>query len=171
MSDTTTSPEVTSVNLKEIDWKSLPVQVDATSQEEYKESNGLRLYKDRFEKLPGSEVWIPQFESLDALASHYNHKQILSLVNAALNSQTRIKAKNRIPEFKDTAAADAYKAEVKANGKTLYTESDALNFVPGERELSFAGMMNLAKKLKAEGKISEARALLVRAMELAEAEA
>lgn len=158
------------IDYKNADWANAPIQTDAVSEEQFKQIGGVKLVLGEFDNIPGAKFYVLQFADIDAITSVYGPDTVLKLVNAALNSNLRVKARNKLPEFADEDTRKAWLEKVKANGELVLSELDAINFVPGDRELTAAGYQRLARQAKAAGKIEEARMYLRKAMQANERE-
>lgn len=158
------------MDYKTIDWNLVSEQTDDVSGEVYKEQEGLRLIKGGFDNAPGATFWVPEIRSIEAMTALYTQETVLSLINTALNSGLRIKARGKLPKYEDAAEqAKAYE-KIKTEGLVILNEADAVNYVPGERELSAQGYMRLANKEVAKGNKAAALALMQKAMAATERE-
>jgi len=147
--------------------------VDETSGEKYIQlEDGLRIYRAGFTgAMKGLEYHYPQFststsdeateeeknkEAAAALAGaikKYGADKILYLFNTALGNNVATKIRNsRIPLVKDD---DEENKRIIANLVTKdplrFSVEDAVNFQPGEREISYAGWLNKAKEAGKKG--------------------
>lgn len=157
------------------------------TNEKYVQGEGcLRLYLTDFSgELKGISYHRPQFvnpvddsasdeekekgatEAVTQLIAKYGNLAVLNGFNSYLSNNVRAKVVNsKIPKFEDEAARVAAIAAIAQNSPVVFTVEDAINFKPGERELSLSGIMKQIVACNKNGQFEEARKWMMKAMEL-----
>jgi hypothetical protein len=118
----------------------------------------------------GFKFFIVQFKRVaDALAK-YSEDVVLRLINSKLAASMRVDAGSQLPKYEKPEQQKVEWAKIKLTNPLLITEADAESYIPGERELSYDGYINSAKRAAKDGDKAEAMRLLKKAQELLEAE-
>lgn len=108
----------------------------------------------------GFQFHLKQYTSVDVAEKELGPGKILDLINRQVATQMRTKATNRLPKFEeddDNEKTRAAYSEKREKGDTiLITEQEAVNFIPGDRDLSAGTLGKRLQELKKE--IMELRA-------------
>ena len=173
------------------DTNTVEYKTNPTTTEKYVQKDGtFRVYLIEFGgQFDGLHYHAPQFEpdvsdtatdeekntaassALNDAVAKYGAWKVNYLFNNALLGNVRTKVLNsRIPKYEDKAANEAAIKKMVAETPEVFTLEDAENFMPGEREISYAGYMNLAKKARAEKRFDDMKNFMLKAMEIAERE-
>lgn len=110
-------------------------------------------------KKGGFSFHIKTYESLSAAVEDITEDRVLDLINTAASAQQRSRAANSLPTFVGEDAAERREAawtKLLEEGKNeLITEAEALNWVPGVREVSLTTAVS--RYLKAMKALREAK--------------
>ena len=107
------------------------------------------------------------FNALQQAGSRYGNEKVLDLFNVALAQNVRTKVLNsRVPSFKDEKATKDAVANLVKTNPCIFSVEDAIAFVPGVREISYNGYLNLSKLANKEGNSDKAEEYLMKAVEV-----
>lgn len=119
----------------------------------------------------GFKFFIIQFKTVAAVLAKYSEDVVLKLINSRIASAMRVDAGNKLPKYPGDESKEKVEwAKLKLTQPVLTSESEAEGYIPGERELSYEGYINAAKRAMRDGDKAEARRLLQKAQEILDAE-
>jgi len=133
---------------------------------EYYELPGSVLVKSEFpKKFTGIQFFYRQFTDYQAAVIAFGEDKLLDIINNALESSTKVRARNKIPKYPNSEE-DQKKAieDIIEKDPIIFSAKDALEYVPGEKELTYESLIALSKRLKKEGDKTGARAAVKRAL-------
>lgn len=144
------------------------LQTDEDGQQYYDVAGNVFLLVDfAGDKLKGLKYFTRNFTDYDAMIKALGSDKVMDLVNDQMNASIKSRVRNScIPRYADEVAQKKAVADLLENKPIVFSEQDALGFMPGEREMNANAYMSQAKKLMKEGKNKEARAAMKKAMEL-----
>ena len=152
-----------------VDFSTLELQRDPTANERYYEveEGKVKIIEKQITRdksdYKGFTYFSKQYLNLGAAIAAFGEELLLELFNAKLASQigVRVGAKiesNIAERDEKTESVEQYNerrkktlAELLLKTPTIFTPEDAYNYVPGDRELSMAGIVRKINKLMAAG--------------------
>ena len=96
----------------------------------------------------GMKFNVPVFESVAEAAAHYGEENSLKFINNGIVNLVRAKVKP--PKFADVTAAAEHRSKLvtKFPDSVIFSETDATNFRPFERELTEGGLIKAIQETK-----------------------